>query len=276
MKKFNTCFFERYAMLTLERVLGARYSGLINVDRPDLQMPDKSLGIEVTRAMEENKASALSMLKEMAGINQDVIDTGCTYGFGLEDGLAVGSLEYEYWTLAQPLKRIVASKIEKVGSGFYGNFKDYGLFVFCKYDLSEEEVLMTASYARELQRHIDIKYSHLYLAQADKFYVCILDDRASEQMLGDNDGMTSIRTSKTIGEVVNFKESPLRKLKPMLVPKRIINDSEIDIYEFDINPILRREFFLGALRPEYPEKPQALILEKPQALIPEKSQVHIK
>ena len=50
-RKFDTCFFERYAKNTLETFLGSSYSALVNEDRPDLQMPDRSLGIEVTRAM---------------------------------------------------------------------------------------------------------------------------------------------------------------------------------------------------------------------------------
>ena len=54
-RKFDTCFFERYAQITLESCLGNAYSALVNEDRPDLQMPDHSLGIEVTRAMEPKK-----------------------------------------------------------------------------------------------------------------------------------------------------------------------------------------------------------------------------
>ena len=63
MKKFDTCFFERYAQITLETVLGEEYADLVNRDRPDLQRLDKSLGIEVTRAMEPRKEVALDMLK---------------------------------------------------------------------------------------------------------------------------------------------------------------------------------------------------------------------
>ena len=61
-RKFDTCFFERYARHTLETFLGSRFSALINEDRPDLQMPDKSLGIEVTRAMEPRKDVAQDLL----------------------------------------------------------------------------------------------------------------------------------------------------------------------------------------------------------------------
>ena len=188
MRKFDTCFFERYAQITLETVLGQEYADLVNEDRPDLQKPDKSLGIEVTRAMEPKKEAALTMLKEMAGFPdglpcrteekedheeiRQIIDSG--YGYGLQDGRYVGHLEYEYWSLALPLRRIIESKIRKVASGFYGEFSEYGLYIFTKDNLTHEEAVMTMEYASELQRHLDVKYSKMYLSQIDRLYVCDL------------------------------------------------------------------------------------------------------
>ena len=193
MKRFGTCFFERYARLTLMTLLGDEYAALVNRDRPDLQMEDGSLGIEVTRAMEPRKDAAVDMLKEMAGVevpesdrvseNGQVSDKDreeighimkSGYAYGLQDGRYVGHLEQEYWSLALPLRRIIASKIEKVGSGFYGNFKEYGLYIFCKDDLSYDEVVMAMDYASDLQRHLDVKYSKIYLSLIDRFYVCDL------------------------------------------------------------------------------------------------------
>ena len=180
-RKFDTCFFERYARHTLETFLGSRYSALINEDRPDLQMPDHTLGIEVTRAMEPRKDVAHDLLKEMAGIDlpsedkediDRILKSG--YGYGLQDGKYIGHIEYEYWRLAQPLRRIIESKVGKVGSGFYGEFKEYGLYIFCKDDLTEEEVLLTMEYTSDLQRNLDIKYSTLYLSLIDRLYVCDL------------------------------------------------------------------------------------------------------
>ena len=183
MRKFDTCFFERYAQITLETVLGEEYADLVNEDRPDLQKPDKSLGIEVTRAMEPKKDAAMHMLKEMAGLEvpeddreemDQIVRSG--YGYGLQDGKYMGHLEYEYWSLALPLKRIIESKVSKVGSGFYGEFKEFGLYIFCKDNLTEEEVIMTMEYTSDLQRHLDVKYSKVYLSLIDKLYVCDLSD----------------------------------------------------------------------------------------------------
>ena len=182
-RRFDTCFFERYARHTLETFLGSRYSALINEDRPDLQMPDMSLGIEVTRAMEPRKDVAQDLLREMAGVESpsddreeidQIIRSG--YGYGLQEGRYIGHLEYEYWHLAQPLRRIIESKVGKVGSGFYGDFKEYGLYIFCKDHLSEEEVKLTMEYTSDLQRHLDVKYSTIYLSLIDRLYVCDLSD----------------------------------------------------------------------------------------------------
>ena len=188
-RKFDTCFFERYAQICLETLLGRKYEDLINEDRPDLQMPDHSLGIEVTRAMEPRKDVANDLLKEMAGFDvpeedkaevDQIIKSG--YGYGLQNGKYIGQLEYEYWSLAQPLRRIIESKVHKVGSGFYGEFDEYGLYIFCKDALTEEEVLMTIDYTCDLQRNLDIKYSKMYLSLIDKLYVCDLN--ASDHVSG--------------------------------------------------------------------------------------------
>mgnify|MGYP003302447476 CR=1 FL=1 len=180
-RKFDTCFFERYAQITLESLLGDDYADLVNEDRPDLQKPDMSLGIEVTRAMESSKDVAQAMLKEMAGMEvleedreemDQIIRSG--YGYGLQDGRYIGHLEYEYWHLAQPLRRIIENKVGKVGSGFYGNFDEYGLYIFCKDDLKYDEVILTMEYTSELQRNLDIRYSKMYLSLIDRLYVCDL------------------------------------------------------------------------------------------------------
>ena len=105
------------------------------------------------------------------------------YGYGLQDGRYIGHLEYDYWALALPLRRIIASKIEKVASGFYGDFKEFGLYIFCKDDLTYDEVILTMEYASDLQRHLDVKYSVMYLSLIDRLYVCNLTsvDRVSHK-----------------------------------------------------------------------------------------------
>lgn len=63
-RPFGTCFFEQYAQITLATLLGTEFASLVNRDRPDLQSPDGvSVGIEVTRAMEEGKAFYLEAIR---------------------------------------------------------------------------------------------------------------------------------------------------------------------------------------------------------------------
>ncbi len=183
-RKFDTCFFERYAQLTLETILGKKYSGLVNKDRPDLQSPNgTTLGIEVTRAMEPDRHNANQLLKELAGMHiaqehledmQQIVKSG--YAYGLPGLNYTGTIEQEYWALAQPLQRILTSKVEKVGKGFYGNFQEFGLYVFCRDLLNLTQVEAAVNFTLALQDNLDLRFNTLYLSQTDTLYVCRLSD----------------------------------------------------------------------------------------------------
>ena len=198
-RKFDTCFFERYASFTLENLLGIEYAHLINKDRPDLQSADGRLGIEVTRAMEPNKSEANQLLKEMAGMQikeehrkdmETIIESGYAYGLpGLD---YTGHLEWEYWSLAHPLQRILMNKIEKVARGFYGSFEHFGLYVFCRDLLNISQVENAVSYVLKLQDNLDIRYNTLFLSQTDKLYVCNLTDNLIYQDISNRIGTFTI------------------------------------------------------------------------------------
>ena len=182
-RTFGTCFFEQYAQVSLSALLGSGFDALVNRDRPDLQSPDgKSIGIEVTRAMEENKAAEQALLKDLAGISTGnhtddydrILENG--YGFGLEGGKFIGKKEFFYWSMALPLRRILESKVAKVGNGFYGRFDEMGLFVFSRENLGMAEAVKAMNYTLSLQKHQDIRYNRLYLADVDDLFVCNLDD----------------------------------------------------------------------------------------------------
>ena len=78
--------------------------------------------------------------------------------------------------MALPMRRIIKSKVYKVGNGFYGHFDKTGLFVFCKDQLGEAEALKTMNYTLSLQRDQDLRYDRLYLADVDDLFVCNLAD----------------------------------------------------------------------------------------------------
>jgi len=190
MRKWGTCFFELYAQVTLERLVSPEYSLLVNKDKPDLQTPDhKTMGIEVTRAMKESKDVAKLLLKEMSGIipreaqgfKQEDLDrmlnTG--YAYGLTEGTVIGTKEYDYWSMALPLRRVVDSKVAKCICGVYGNFDRLGLYVFSKDPITYTQAQHTCSHIISLQKYHDNGYQRLYLSEISNLYVCNLEDGLS-------------------------------------------------------------------------------------------------
>ena len=180
--KFDTCFFERYAMISLATLLGEHYAHLVNRDRPDLQDEAQSLGIEVTRAIRENKNVANALVNEMAG--EDVKEVNAEdlrhinqsgYAYGLGDGTLIGRNEYEFWSLALPLKRILEIKMDKVNNGFYGDFHEFGLFVFTKEDLDLDQITQTIAFMMEKQAYQNRLYSRLFLSQIQTLFDCDLE-----------------------------------------------------------------------------------------------------
>ena len=191
MSRFDTCFFERYARVSLEKLLDEGFAALLNKDRPDLQSADgRSIGIEVTRAMPESKEAADTMLKEMAGsrpVKSAGVESGdldsmlaSGYGYGLDDGQYVGSREYDYWSLALPMRRIIENKVSKAGNGFYGEFELLALYVFSKDALSDSEVADIMDFTMNLQSENKIRYDFLYLSEINNLNVC---DLRSAQMV---------------------------------------------------------------------------------------------
>lgn len=187
-RKYGTCFFEQYAQISLCELLGSEFECLVNRDRPDLQSEGSdAIGIEVTRAMEESRKAEQELLKDVAGITvtsgqvDDDIDTIMEYGYsyGLRGGKYIGTKELPYWRMALPLRRIIESKVQKVGNGFYGHFRKMGLYVFCKDQLKEIDVYGAMNYTMGLQKYLDNRFNRLYLADPDDLFVCNLDEGLS-------------------------------------------------------------------------------------------------
>ena len=180
--KFDTCFFERYAMVSLATLLGEHYAHLVNRDRPDLQDEEQGIGIEVTRAIRENKNVANALVNEMAG--EDVKEVNAEdlrhisqsgYAYGLGDGTLIGRNEYEFWSLALPLKRILEIKMDKVNNGVYGDFDEFGLFVFTKEDLDLDQIKQTIAFMMEKQAYQNRLYSRLFISQIQMLFDCDLE-----------------------------------------------------------------------------------------------------
>ncbi|MBQ2575235.1 MAG: hypothetical protein II575_13550 [Bacteroidales bacterium] len=178
LPKFDTTFFERYAKIVLVDLLGEKYANLVNRDRPDLQDSDAGIGIEVTRAMVTGRDDAISLITDMAGaddISECDIERIRKYGYsyGIHRRL-MGKVEEEFWSLAIPLRRIIESKVCKVANGFYGCFREFGLFVFSKDELSLEYATQTMDYTIEIQQGNATKYATMFIFDTHSLFVCDL------------------------------------------------------------------------------------------------------
>ena len=105
------------------------------------------------------------MLKDVAG-----------YTYGLRQDDRFGQQELNYWSMALPLRRILESKVAKVGNHFYGHFDKMGLYIFCKDPLSELDAFLTLRHTMSLQKYMDNRYNRLYLSEVHNLYVCNLDE----------------------------------------------------------------------------------------------------
>ncbi|MBQ2572682.1 MAG: hypothetical protein II575_00570, partial [Bacteroidales bacterium] len=159
-------------------LLGEKYANLVNRDRPDLQDNDAGIGIEVTRAMVTGRDDAISLITDMAGaddISECDIERIRKYGYsyGIHRRL-MGKVEEEFWSLAIPLRRIIESKVGKVANGFYGCFREFGLFVFSKDELSLEYATQTMDYTIEIQQGNATKYATMFIFDTHSLFVCDL------------------------------------------------------------------------------------------------------
>lgn len=179
LPKFDTTFFERYAKVVLVDLLGEKYVNLVNRDRPDLQDEGAGIGIEVTRALEERREEAVSLICDLSGSDEDISDCDMDkigrfgYSYGLHRRM-LGMHEREYWSLAFPLRRIIESKVMKVSNGFYGSFAEFGLFVFSRDELTIDQATDAMDYAIDIQRNLQIKYSTMFVFDTHSLFVCDL------------------------------------------------------------------------------------------------------
>ena len=77
------------------------------------------------------------------------------------------------------MKEIIANKVGKVSSGFYGNFREFGLFVFSNDRVTLQNAYSAVMYTLDIQKALDVRYSRLYISAVTDFYACNLEDDIS-------------------------------------------------------------------------------------------------
>lgn len=126
----DTRYFERYACAQLKD-LSAEYAALCCADRPDLQDAQGRIGIEVTRAMRENRKDALAFYREISGRAETVEDPAA-------EGLILHAAK---------------KKIDLLARGEYAAFDKYGLYIFSAYDLTRDALARLLGYFYLMQRN---------------------------------------------------------------------------------------------------------------------------
>ena len=72
------------------------------------------------------------------------------------------------------MKRILEIKMDKVNNGFYGDFNEFGLFVFTKMDLDIAQIKQTIAFMQEKQAFQNRLYSRLFVSQIQTLFDCDL------------------------------------------------------------------------------------------------------
>jgi len=169
VKPFDTRYFERYARLSLVWAGGAEFSALRCADLPDLQAPDRTLGVEVTRAMLQSRQEARTFSDEIAGRLSG-------YDLRWLERLRRGA--GPHCDSTDPYAEVLAAirkKVDRLESGDYDGFDRYGLYVFSAGDLSRAEALRAAAALGRMQRGLPRRYGALYLNQVQRMYFCTPD-----------------------------------------------------------------------------------------------------
>lgn len=180
--RLNTHFFETYAMISLADLLGERYAGLENLDRPDLQDPRRGIGIEVTRAMDETREKELEMEDEIAGRTRGMrrfMQLGESFSRHAEEEGAIYAAKW--WNMVLSLKRAMEKKVGRLQSGAYGNFDEFGLYIFSADDLTLQEAAGAMEEMNRLQNGAALQYAKLFLNQIQKMYVCDLERQTIQE-----------------------------------------------------------------------------------------------
>jgi hypothetical protein len=67
---------------------------------------------------------------------------------------------------------VIENKVSKVVNGFYGDFEEFGLYIFTKDDMTAEDLLAAMKWTMELQAKAEKQFTTLYISEVQTLYVC--------------------------------------------------------------------------------------------------------
>lgn len=122
-------YYECCAKIVLSELVSKDYENLYLRDKPDLQFPDGSRGIEVTQAYNPDHKMAESLwiniqrgsVRNKEGALKEIEKSGSNY-----NGFLLSSGPDSFTLILQAFKK----KLETINKGHYAPFHHYDLFVF--------------------------------------------------------------------------------------------------------------------------------------------------
>jgi hypothetical protein len=76
------------------------------------------------------------------------------------------------YTISAEYIASIENKVKKVVNGFYGDFKEFGLYIFTKDDMTPEDLLAAMKLTMELQAGANYQFQTLYISEVQNLYVC--------------------------------------------------------------------------------------------------------
>ena len=202
-------YYEKLAKKILERHQCDVYAHLTQDDRPDLQDPVNSIGVEVTSSGDYKDFEADSLFKKVCGRNiegltiseKDKIKelSSDDYRFEKSGANGIDSMSYPAkWVSNEHILTGIRRKLEKlnrVGEQSYRDFDNYHLFIFseyflentemCYFDIEKNEIVHT-EYENQIfeliheivavQKDRNRKFTRVYILWVSELYILDIEN----------------------------------------------------------------------------------------------------
>lgn len=163
---------ECYAKIVLEKVISKSYEKLIIKDKPDLQFPDGSVGIEVTQALDPEQLQAerlyskieRSLVRNEEAAKKQITKCGAEY----KDGVLQGKPGTDSFKL---ILEALEKKLKTINKGEYDKFNEYVLFLLS--DIYSDETMRqeALNFMIEKSSEYKIKFNQIIVLVPESLYI---------------------------------------------------------------------------------------------------------
>lgn len=179
-------YSECYAKILLEKLFPGIYFDLLIEDKPDLQSKSQSLGIEITKAYDNNELDELwyAYNNGQAKNRQKVLKRIEALGGKVDNDIlrSVGSVDS--FTL---ILKAINKKIEKLNSGNYKKLESTELFVFSYIYANTNMCLDALKSIQEITSKHSKKFNKIFVSVPEHLYVFHLEENNYQDIPIDRD-----------------------------------------------------------------------------------------